>query len=224
MDNAALIYFSGITLAILDLNSRNTLFSALKDARAKGKTIAFDPNLRPALWSEPSEMVDTIMQGAKVSDIILPSFEDEAHWFGDKDPHHTIKRYSAVGATKIVVKNGAEAVYYKDGAHAGKVDVVPITSIVDTTAAGDSFNAAFFSGMMAGKPITETIENGCALAAKVVQSKGRTRFYLEHLADNKPIQASFGSKSSMALNNGRIFALLSASGWGLAKRPLSLSK
>lgn len=76
------IYFSGITLAILDAPGRATLLHALKEARAAGKTIAFDPNLRPRLWTNEAEMTSAVMEGAAVSDLVLPSFEDEAEYFG----------------------------------------------------------------------------------------------------------------------------------------------
>ena len=82
MKEADLIYFSGITLAILDTHSRENLFSALSRARATGKCVAFDTNLRPRLWSSADEMKRVIMQAASHSDIVLPSFDDEAEWFG----------------------------------------------------------------------------------------------------------------------------------------------
>ncbi|MEO0913898.1 MAG: PfkB family carbohydrate kinase, partial [Pseudomonadota bacterium] len=69
MGEAELIYFSGITLAILDAASREVFLSALRAARAGGKTIAFDPNLRPRLWPSEAEMREAVMQGAAVSDI-----------------------------------------------------------------------------------------------------------------------------------------------------------
>ena len=80
------IYFSGITLAILSNDGRSTFINALKEARAMGKKIVFDPNLRPKLWTSMGAMRDAIMEGAAVSDIALPSYEDEAQWFDEKTP------------------------------------------------------------------------------------------------------------------------------------------
>lgn len=166
------VHFSGITLAILDASARKTLFQALRAARAEGKTIAFDPNLRPSLWSEASDMTEAIMQGAAVSDILLPSFEDEADWFGDADPAATANRYTAVGATTVVVKNGAAPVHYIQGTARGEVAVPPLPSVVDTTAAGDSFNAAIFAGLEAGQSLPDSISLACRLAGEVVRGKG----------------------------------------------------
>ncbi len=79
------IYFSGITMAILPEAGRANLLEELRTARAAGKTIVFDPNLRPRLWTSAEEMRDVTMRAAGVSDILLPSFDDEATTFGDAD-------------------------------------------------------------------------------------------------------------------------------------------
>lgn len=167
-----LVFFSGITLAILTPASRETLLDALRTARAKGKTIAFDPNLRTRLWSGTAEMTDAIMRGAAVSDIALPSFEDEASWFGDANPEATADRYAAAGATTVIVKNGPHPVHYRQGDIRGEVVVPALSSIVDTTAAGDSFNAAILVDTKASTPLPDTILKACRLAGQVVQGKG----------------------------------------------------
>ena len=105
-----MIYFSGITLAILDPSSRNNLFSCLKSARRAGKnylTQIFDQS-----FGVTKEMCDVIMAGANLSDIILPSFDDEATWFLDANPMATLKRYQKVGAEIVVVKNAGEPVSF----------------------------------------------------------------------------------------------------------------
>lgn len=167
-----MIYFSGITLAILPPKGRATLLSALRTARAAGKTIAFDPNLRRKLWASDAEMTQTIMQGAAVSDIVLPSFEDEAGWFHDASPQATADRYMGAGAITVVVKNGAGPVVYADGTTRGEVTVTPLERPVDTTAAGDSFNAGFFARHAAGDGISDGIAYACALSRCVVQHRG----------------------------------------------------
>ena len=172
MDGADLIYISGITLAILDEAARARLLGALETARAKGKTIAFDPNLRPHLWSDPSQMTRTIMQGAAVSDIALPSFEDEARWFNEADPEATADRYVAAGVATVIVQNGPDPVLYHQGGQRGTVTVPALNYVVDTTAAGDSFNAAIFAGVATRAPLADSIAQACRLAGQVVQGKG----------------------------------------------------
>ena len=172
MSDADLIYFSGITLAILAPEKRDILFAALSNARNQGKAIAFDPNLRPKLWETTQVMTDTIMQGAAVSDIALPSFEDEASWFNDTNPQATAQRYLDAGATTVVVKNGAAPVLFAEGPTMGEVRVEPLDQVTDTTAAGDSFNAGVFAGHAAGLTLPAGIAYACALSREVVQHKG----------------------------------------------------
>jgi len=172
MAMADVIYFSGITLAILPPESRATLLNALRDARAAGRTIAFDPNLRPKLWASTTEMTQEITRGAAVSDIVLPSFEDEARWFNDADPKDTAKRYQQTGANIVVVKNGSKPVYYCEDTVAGELSVTPVKNLVDTTAAGDSFNAGFFASYAIGGTLPNGVKFACALSRAVVQHRG----------------------------------------------------
>ncbi|MEL7181898.1 MAG: PfkB family carbohydrate kinase, partial [Pseudomonadota bacterium] len=172
MSSSDFIYFSGITLAILAPEKRTALLTALRKARAAGKTIAFDPNLRPSLWTSENEMTQAIMEGAAVSDIALPSFEDEAVWFKDANPQATADRYLAAGVVTVVVKNGADPVVYAEGGASGEVAVTPLTQLVDTTAAGDSFNAGFFARHAVGDSIADGIAYACALSRAVVQERG----------------------------------------------------
>lgn len=172
MAEADLVYVSGITLAILDAAGRETLLQALAEARAAGKTVAFDPNLRPHLWDSSEEMTATVMRAAACCDIALPSYEDEARWFGDADAEATLRRYCDAGADRVIVKNGPEPVLYRAGDSAGRVAVPPLARVVDTTAAGDSFNAAILAGLGAGQAPERAVAQACRLAGHVVQGRG----------------------------------------------------
>ena len=172
MKKQDMIYFSGITLAILDQNSRENLFSCLKSARRAGKKIAFDPNLRPKLWNDKKEMCDVIMAGANLSDIILPSFEDEATWFSDADPMSTLARYQNVGAETVVVKNAGDPVSFWSQHGAGTYLVESVEKIIDSTAAGDSFNAEILVGLLREIPLADAINNAANLAKKVLMGQG----------------------------------------------------
>lgn len=169
---ADLIYFSGITLAILAGPAQDRLLQVLGSARSAGKTIAFDPNLRPRLWSDADHMTQTIMRGAAVSDIVLPSFEDEAGHFGDADPQATARRFQSAGASTVVVKNGPEPVHYVHGGQSGDVSPTPVANVVDTTSAGDSFNAALFAAMGGTRSLENCIRQAAAVAGQVVGGKG----------------------------------------------------
>ena len=165
------VYFSAITLAILEGEGLNNFLSALGRARADGAQIVFDPNLRPALWPSVEAMCDAVMRAARTSDMVLPSHDDEATFFGDKNPAATLDRYLSAGATAVVVKNGGGEILYSDAGRKGVVHPEPIHEVVDTTAAGDSFNAGFLA-QYADDDIETAIKAGCILAGKVICGRG----------------------------------------------------
>ncbi len=169
---AGIAYFSGITLAILPPEGRAGLLAELATARAAGTRIAFDPNLRPRLWTDAEEMTRAIMAAAELSDIALPSYEDEARWFGDATPEATCARYADAGARQVVVKNGAGDLLWQDGTRQGRFAVAPIAQTVDTTAAGDSLNAGVLAELAEGGSLERGVVRGCALAREVVQHRG----------------------------------------------------
>jgi len=167
------VYFSGITVAILPDDGRLRLLEVLAKAAAKGAEIVFDPNLRPRLWANTEEMCRWTMKAAAAAGIVLPSFEDEAAQFGDRDPDGTAERYLENGARLVVVKNGGDAitVHSADGDNF-RYQPEPLDAVVDTTAAGDSFNAAFLVDYLNRSRPREAVRAGCALARHVIASRG----------------------------------------------------
>jgi 2-dehydro-3-deoxygluconokinase len=111
------------------------------------------------------------MRAATVSDVILPSHDDEAMFFGDANPDATLQRYLSAGATTVVVKNGGGDIVYSDAGHAGSLTPAMVEKIVDTTAAGDSFNAGFLAEF-GSSDIEGAIQAGCARAGKVIGGRG----------------------------------------------------
>lgn len=168
-----LAYLSGITLAILAPEPRAALLAALRMARAAGTLVAFDPNIRPALWPDADVMRRALTEGAAHADIILPSFDDEAQHFGDATPEATAQRYAAAGAGLVVVKDGPNPVV---SLQAGVLEThrlpAPAATPVDSTAAGDSFNAAFLAAWLQDRPLAQAVSAGATLAAKVIAAPG----------------------------------------------------
>lgn len=173
VEGKGLILFSGITMAVIYPEHRDILLSVLAEARKAGAVVAFDPNMRERLWPSREVMADAITRAAAVSDIVLPSFDEDGTIFGDENPQATIARYRSKGVKTVIVKNGPNTIFAED-ADAGPVtfDPTPSENVVDTTAAGDSFNAGLISALMAGAPLVEALEKASALSARVIGARG----------------------------------------------------
>ncbi|RVV98288.1 sugar kinase [Mesobaculum littorinae] len=173
LNGAAHVHLSGITCAILPPAGRDTLRAALARARAAGTTVSFDTNLRPALWEDRATMQREVMATAAVSDILLPSFDEETALFGDATPADTIARYRAQGARQVVVKNGGgPVVLWSQGAEPVSLPVAPVARVVDTTAAGDSFAGTFLAATLDGAAPDEAVRSAARCAAEVIQVRG----------------------------------------------------
>lgn len=172
LDGVDLAYFSGITLAILPEAGRARLIEALAAARAAGTQVVFDPNLRPRLWPDAATMRDRIEAAAAISDLVLPSFDDEHAHFGDVEPQATVARYLSRGAGQVVVKAGGDPIRYGGREGEGVAEGFAREQPVDTTAAGDSFNAGYLAARLAGADIPAAIHAAHDLSRRVIRHRG----------------------------------------------------
>ncbi len=172
LDGADLVCLSGITIAVLEGGGRDTLAAALERCRGAGGQVVFDPNIRPRLWASAEEMRGEVMRFAGLADIVLASFDDEETHFGDATPEVTLRRYQNVGVTQVIVKNGGEPVLGALDGHHVTVAPEPVHRVVDSTAAGDSFNAGFLVSALSGGVMADNIAAGASLSREVIQQAG----------------------------------------------------
>lgn len=166
------LYFSGITLAILDETSREYLADILQKAKKTGAKIIFDTNFRPSLWANSDSARKAIEQFLKYVDIALPTFIDDQLVFGDITPEATVQRLFKNGVTEIVVKCGAEPALVATVDHQQRVPSSLVDKVIDTTAAGDSFNSAYLAARLLGFNPVKACLYGHELAAKVIAQPG----------------------------------------------------
>ncbi len=172
LQNQALVYFSGITLAILEPASRQVLMQAIGNARTNGAIIAFDANYRPRLWKSVEEARGAVTEALALTDIALPTFPDEEMLFGDASPQATIERNSAAGVAEIVVKNGEHPALVRWKGADEPIPAEQVAIPVDTTGAGDSFNGSYLAARLAGQEPAEAVRSAHRVAAAVVQVRG----------------------------------------------------
>lgn len=163
-----LIYLSGITLAILPPNIRNALIGHLADHPAR---IAFDSNYRPRLWEDAATARQTIEAMWRITDVALPSEDDECLLFGDADTTSVLERLRFWGAERGALKRGGMGPTALDRTVA-ELHLPAAERVVDTTAAGDSFNGGYLAAILSQRSEESAMSYGHRLATAVIGHPG----------------------------------------------------
>lgn len=166
-----LLYLSGISLAVMAQDTRRALFDFLDDYRAQGGLVGFDSNYRPRLWDSQEQAQEVMTQIWDRSDIALPSIDDEMDLFGDDTEQGVVERFAGFPVQFGALKRGAQ------GPHSlSPLDQMPsyapAQKVVDTTAAGDSFNGAYLAALVLGKAQGKALKFAHDTAAKVITQHG----------------------------------------------------
>ncbi len=166
-----LIYLSGISVAILAEAARADLLDFLARFRGKGGLVAFDSNYRPRLWTDADAARRVLGAFWASTDIALPSLDDEIALWGDADAASALARLRAAGVTQGALKRGAEGPL-PIGPCGPLPAFPPAERVVDTTAAGDSFNGGYLAALIAGAPEPERLLRGHETASRVLGFPG----------------------------------------------------
>lgn len=162
-----LCHLSGVTPA-LSQGAREAWFHALELARAAGRPVCLDPNLRRRLWRE-DEARSVLRRALPAVRWLLPG-EDELELLaegGDRAERAGRLLGEFPGLELVVVKEGAAGctAYARDRAE--HAPGVPLARVVDPVGAGDAFAAGFLTGLLRGLPLAGTLAlaNRCGAAA-----------------------------------------------------------
>ena len=142
--------------------------------RSAGRTISFDPNLRPSLWASPQQMRDEINRLARLADWVMPGLEEGRFLTGLQTPEAIARHFRDAGAKLVVVKLGPEGAYVDGPGCTGRIPGAPVANVVDTVGAGDGFAVGLISALLDGKPLVQAVKRGAWIGARVVESVGDT--------------------------------------------------
>ena len=167
-----LLYLSGISLAIWGEDGRAVLCGLLDRVRRRGGRVAFDTNWRARLWPDRKVAQRAYAAMFRNCDIALAGVADLRDLFGDADAEAVLARLRQAGVGEIVVKTDAPGCVLWAGDAVVSVAAERVERVVDTTAAGDSFSAAYLAARLGGVPPEAAARAGHRLAAIVIQHRG----------------------------------------------------
>lgn len=169
VEGCDLFYFSLISAAILPDSGTVSLLLLADMVRDQGGEVAFDGNYRPRLWDD-AQIARQVRDGAiRVADIGLPTLADETALSGEATGDEVATHWQSLGCTETVVKLGEAGCRLPDGTVLAPDKVV---APLDTSGAGDAFNAGYLSARLNGSDIAEAAGEGHRLAGWTIMRPG----------------------------------------------------
>ncbi|OTP71812.1 2-ketogluconate kinase [Caballeronia sordidicola] len=166
------LHLTGVAPAISG-TSRELAFHMAAEMRKAGKTISFDPNLRPTLWPSQEAMAEALNALAAHADWVLPGVSEGKILTGYTTPEDIARFYLDQGAKGVVVKLGAHGAYFRTADNdQGTVPAIPVETVVDTVGAGDGFAVGVVSALLEGRDVRHALTRGNRIGALAIQVIG----------------------------------------------------
>ena len=169
--NARHLHATGIPPALSEA-TRELSIELMTQMRKAGRSVSFDPNLRPSLWANPQTMIREINTLAALADWVLPGLGEGRLLTGFDDPADIAAFYLDLGAEAVAIKLGADGAYYRTHLDQGFVAAVPVEKVVDTVGAGDGFAVGMISALLENSSFPEAVQRGNWIGSRAVQSRG----------------------------------------------------
>jgi len=165
------LHLTGICPA-LGPSVRELVFAMAEQARAGGRSVSFDPNLRPSLRPSQQAMVECMNELAAYADVVMPGLSEGQLLTGRHREEDIADFYLEHGAKQVVIKLGAQGAYYAGPDGRGTVPGLRVPKVVDTVGAGDGFAVGVISALLQGLSTEQAASRGNAIGARVVQFPG----------------------------------------------------
>jgi len=165
------VHATGIVPA-LSGTAREMSFELMSRMRAAGRSLSFDPNLRPSLWGSESTMITAINRLAALAHWVLPGLSEGRLLTGFEDPADIAAFYLDQGAEAVAIKLGPHGAYYRTHLDQGFVAGVPVQTVVDTVGAGDGFAVGMISALLENHSFADAVQRANWIGSRAVQSRG----------------------------------------------------
>lgn len=169
---ADIVYFSGISLAILAADEREEALELLRRLRSHVGRIAFDPNVRLKLWESQVVAAASIKAAISICDVLLPSADDLAWLLEVDSTSDQLELLRKMGVKEIALTLGARGCAVADADARAELASPAVERVIDTSGAGDSFNGAYLASRLQGKTPAQAAAAGLLIASRVVTHAG----------------------------------------------------
>lgn len=170
ISSAKILHVSGFALSVNP--SRKAILDAAVCAKKRGVKVSFDPTLRLDVWRSEKTIKAVYGKVLRLSDIAMFSREEAEFTFGTSEPERAADKALRYGVEIVGIKLGERGAFVKtkDGrkVYAPAFKVKP----VDTTGAGDGWNAGLLLGVIKGWDLEKCVKIANAVGAFVVTKHG----------------------------------------------------
>jgi 2-dehydro-3-deoxygluconokinase len=169
---ADIVYYSGISLAILDPDEREPAIELLRRTRSHVGSIAFDPNVRLRLWQSSQGAAHIIRAAISACDIALPSAEDLTWLLGVSKSQRQIEMLIDMGVPEVALTLGSKGCAIATEGRCAQFAGQSALSPIDTSGAGDAFNGVYLANRLRGISPDMAAQAALEVASRVVTHAG----------------------------------------------------
>ncbi|MCT2536713.1 carbohydrate kinase [Aquibacillus koreensis] len=144
--------------------ARSTIEKVIEVAKVNQVLVGFDPNFHPMIWSEGEDGIDYVKAIIKNVDVVKPSEDDAERLFGKDTPENQLKKFLQLGANLVILTLGKNGAIVSNGKETIRFNTLA-KEVVDTTGAGDAFWSGFYTGLIKGHTIRESLALGFGVSA-----------------------------------------------------------
>ncbi len=170
---AALAYPGVRHLHIAEYATLVELPELIAEARGRGLSVSLDPSWDETLIRDPA-----LIENCRGIDLFLPNVEEASAIAGTDDPVQALD-HIARHFPLVVLKQGPDGATLARGAERCSL-LAPRVDVVDTTGAGDAFNAGFINAWLSRKGDRACLESAIAAGSLSVQAAGGATALLRH--------------------------------------------
>lgn len=165
-----ILHVSGFALS--QNPSRRTIFEVVEHARSSGVHVSFDPTLRLDVWNSTRTIRRVYAKMLRMTNIATFSLEEAEFVLGTHDPEKAARRAFKYGVDIVGIKMGAKGAFLQR--RTGERAMLPAFEVhaVDTTGAGDGWNAGLLVGLIKGWDLCTCLSVANAVGALVVTKHG----------------------------------------------------